>query len=710
MLLSQARAKLQTLKPTGTDELAQLRARLLAFLLSEGAFATLHDRRTGASLGEHLLGTFDLLATRRCSAAVCAAGALHSIYGTNRFTRATVLPTHERRDAVAALFGRRSEHLAFLFHDCNRPNDLNRGELESRSGVPFAWSARDVRDLRLIEAANLQEQAYPMARWPAIRAAWAAATAAGWALQPAELKPLAYAARMETCARGLRLLGCSPRYVLRLSCAGYSLQVQLPVYVADPRVLGWLWMLLLAAEPALAHQPPAASHIGFVLAGECQFGMPACSVELLNSYRRSACAGYVFEHPSSLLRQPDTAEPHPGVAAAAAAATLEIEPVIRTPAPEATVAPAQPGQLELASLGMASLGMASLGITSRGKSEVGLSMDAIPLAALSPSATASAREATGRALAGQLRLRGWSKVLVGREARDLIAKAYGSMRTLAPALRSGSGMCRRFDGARYVGYGTDAGRVWLNCRAGMADDQRLPWPAHARDERDALAQAFSACEALARTALVALLAHVPVHASVTPDQLLADQPSQLAPVRESAGAPAAELDGGTRSTVADASERLFGSSVQRFLVYADRPPGAHPLGSASSVHADMGLLTLAPPSTISALELLEPASGEVARPESELVDGDWLLFAGETLSFLTGGALQAPLHRVPWVERGAQPPRCAAPFFLRAAPWALLRDPSGARELTCRELMEGHCAAHRPWRLRKRGALAIGDW
>jgi isopenicillin N synthase-like dioxygenase len=125
----------------------------------------------------------------------------------------------------------------------------------------------------------------------------------------------------------------------------------------------------------------------------------------------------------------------------------------------------------------------------------------------------------------------------------------------------------------------------------------------------------------------------------------------------------------------------------------------------------MGLITLAPPSTIAALELLDPVDGQLHDPEAELGDEtEWLLFAGETLAFLTGGQLHAPLHRVPWVERGSRPARCATPFFLRAAPWAVLTDPTGSIEITCRQLMERHCAARRPWRLQRAGSLNTGDW
>ena len=54
-------------------------------------------------------------------AAPQVAGALHSVYGTRKFRRVTVVPTPERRAEIAAAFGARAEHLAYLFHATDRP-------------------------------------------------------------------------------------------------------------------------------------------------------------------------------------------------------------------------------------------------------------------------------------------------------------------------------------------------------------------------------------------------------------------------------------------------------------------------------------------------------------------------------------------------------------------------------------------------------------
>jgi hypothetical protein len=149
----------------------------------------------------------------------------------------------------------------------------------------------------------------------------------------------------------------------------------------------------------------------------------------------------------------------------------------------------------------------------------------------------------------------------------------------------------------------------------------------------------------------------------------------------------------------------------------------------------MGILTLGPLSTHPALEILDRATGRVVDAEAGLEQhhGDCVLLAGETLAFLTGGAVQAPLHRVPWVDRRQQqpdddddgsepspppplpppPPRRSAPFFLRAHPAARVRAPAtttAAPDMSCRELMERHVLSFRPWRLQAFDALNAGDW
>lgn len=687
--VSELRAKAQLVAGlSGADSpLAELRFYLLQFIYATGAFGVLHDKRTGAALGEHLMNCFDLLAERRCGAAVCAAGALHSIYGTNVFARTTVRPTVEQRSALAHRFGWRSEHLAFCFHACSRPHDLESGHLTSRVG-PFAWSARDVHDLRLIEAANLTEQGYRLDRFPAIKAAWNLATEYAAAARSCELRPASRTALAWRLAKTFEHFGYAPRRVLRLACGEHTLDVSLPIRAADQRVALWLracaaghsdGSAILDVAVAVKSDGAAPTAIAFVFAGEGRFGMPASPLEALNCMRHSECSYYAFE---TVLSD--------------AGARLHIEPAARQRV-RSEVVSAAPSSTGLCH----AMGQLIASVSSGGgpRSALAAAPQPVPISHLaSGTASAAACEAAGRALFAQLAQRGWATVRVGREAAQAVAHAHEAIR----ALDATGGLARRacFDGGRAVGCGWDAGRAWINCRAGIDDDARFEWPAAARPQRDAIARAFAACEVLARAAFAALLSATAAHPSMVARHLLADQLTALTPM----AAPGAGM-------AADPSERRLGPSVQRFLVYRDRPNDAPPGSAASSLHADMGLITLAPPSTIAALELLDPVDGQLHDPEAELGDEtEWLLFAGETLAFLTGGQLHAPLHRVPWVERGSRPARCATPFFLRAAPWAVLTDPTGSIEITCRQLMERHCAARRPWRLQRAGSLNTGDW
>lgn len=155
----------------------------------------------------------------------------------------------------------------------------------------------------------------------------------------------------------------------------------------------------------------------------------------------------------------------------------------------------------------------------------------------------------------------------------------------------------------------------------------------------------------------------------------------------------------------------LGGSVMRFLVYRNLP-NRRASAWGSSPHADMGLVTVAAPSSSPALSLFRPLDGHRVHPESELQSPrEWVVFAGETMSYLTNGALPAPIHGVQdpcnidtvvtFEDRQQLPRRCSAPFFLRAAPDAELRAlHSGGLSISCRDLMEQHSIGPRPWRLR----------
>lgn len=120
--------------------------------------------------------------------------------------------------------------------------------------------------------------------------------------------------------------------------------------------------------------------------------------------------------------------------------------------------------------------------------------------------------------------------------------------------------------------------------------------------------------------------------------------------------------------------------------YSDSPGFMH---AATTVHSDMGLLTVSPHSNLPGLTVLKHSDASrwvnvEMKPGSTCVDGSDLdknyifVFAGETMAQLTKGFLLAPLHFVD--ERTPTKPRFSMPFFLRARQKALLPAIEGAYE------------------------------
>jgi (p)ppGpp synthase/HD superfamily hydrolase len=141
------------------------RSTLIAFLQEIGAGATAHS---GRSLIDHLIGTYDILKKWKCDEEICIAGGLHSIYGTNVFTKESL--SKKDRPMVRHLFGN-AERLAWLFGNINRPQAIERGVgIKRKSGNRIILSTRDCFSLRLIEAANLIEQGSSLDGWPNIKA------------------------------------------------------------------------------------------------------------------------------------------------------------------------------------------------------------------------------------------------------------------------------------------------------------------------------------------------------------------------------------------------------------------------------------------------------------------------------------------------------------------------------------------------------------
>jgi len=243
----------------------------------------------------------------------------------------------------------------------------------------------------------------------------------------------------------------------------------------------------------------------------------------------------------------------------------------------------------------------------------------------------------------------------------------------------------KFDGGRYAGFSNDKGRTWVQYRQGA--EEGLEWPPWAESFVAPLQTAYEHCESVGKAALRAVL-------------------------RQVAHPQAEDVD-----TLVGQGSHPYGPSVMRFFMYHDAPRGVKPgnaNSSASSHHADMGLLTVAPPSTIPALELWAD-SGSLDKPESTLQPQEWIVFAGETLGYLTSGAVRAPIHRVPWVDHSTvEVPRMSMPFFLRADPNMHLTALTSGKRMTCQQLMTDHIVSgSRPWRQKAAAARSGGggaDW
>ena len=138
---------------------------LLAVLKRTGAFRQQHNRREGLTLGEHLTNTYDDLKRMGADEDVALAGGLHSIYGTNSFRKAALGP--DKRPVLRGLFGERTERLAWIFSQINRPRCFEGESVKNwKTGEPVEVSEEDFQDLKLIEVANLIDNGANIGKYP----------------------------------------------------------------------------------------------------------------------------------------------------------------------------------------------------------------------------------------------------------------------------------------------------------------------------------------------------------------------------------------------------------------------------------------------------------------------------------------------------------------------------------------------------------------
>lgn len=153
--------------------------KLSEFLVSKGANKHKHSR---GSLHDHLMRNFSLLKERYYDIDLCNAAGLHSIFGTNAFTK-TVLREDDYSE-LAEKFGEKAASLAKLFGIIQRPKTLENPEdlteteatvlLRDDNGtmtIPrFAFD-----ELRIMEAANLYDQkSLKTQKYPILTKIWGA--------------------------------------------------------------------------------------------------------------------------------------------------------------------------------------------------------------------------------------------------------------------------------------------------------------------------------------------------------------------------------------------------------------------------------------------------------------------------------------------------------------------------------------------------------
>jgi len=96
-----------------------------------------------------------------CPHNLCLAGLFHSIYGTEIFTVKTL--GYEKRYLIKFLIGKYSEKLVYLFSIAERPMSFlysidSKTILDKKTGVYLAVSSEELRDLIVLECANLIDQ------------------------------------------------------------------------------------------------------------------------------------------------------------------------------------------------------------------------------------------------------------------------------------------------------------------------------------------------------------------------------------------------------------------------------------------------------------------------------------------------------------------------------------------------------------------------
>lgn len=660
---------------------------------------TTSERGVKRSLGSHLMAVYDTLVTLGCDSETCTAGALHSIYGTSTFKNIAILASPENRDLMRQRFGIRTEWLAFLFHSCHRhfPNNIETGVLRDRKNLfPLpSVTFEDIQALRLIEAANILDQRTEVhleSSLPNIHRLWTSQRFIKSHRDSSQLSnpssSSCYYKKNNKHHLGLWLRVYPQDGEIRKGsashCKGYD--TLLPLKDIDDywAVCQKLAQIIFEHEQSQNNSsdkegndssrssfcniknskrhslpgPVIPSYIVvFVLRGEAEMGMPWSPLWMLSRFGGRMCSTNGSKNMVGWRKSPE----HP----------LEIE-----------IKFLKASSTDLAPQMYERLSFISRSVSQSRKGPPSISFQSIIAGTSSHNGAASVIDS--------MLSYGYAVISVNDAAANTILKAYDSLLRfhsyLSPVDKKKT--FQRFDGDRFIGWTRDSSREWIQMRERKhpdgTTDVPLGWPdtfpeEQRRDLTDAVHLVTSAAEDIFEEIGVLLGL------------------GSRAYLRDLSMATCRQGPNG------EGNEARVGSSVCRQFIYLDKPTQTTPTpcppptspnctsvranlipASASGCHADMGIITLSPCSTIPALNLIHPATHEMLYPEENLGPNEWILFAGESLSFLSGGTIQAPLHSVPYIDRttlrkkfgegsdaelSEMPPlRRSMPLFLRADP------------------------------------------
>uniref|UniRef100_A0A7S2RRG0 Isopenicillin N synthase-like Fe(2+) 2OG dioxygenase domain-containing protein n=1 Tax=Mucochytrium quahogii TaxID=96639 RepID=A0A7S2RRG0_9STRA len=141
----------------------------------------------------------------------------------------------------------------------------------------------------------------------------------------------------------------------------------------------------------------------------------------------------------------------------------------------------------------------------------------------------------------------------------------------------------------------------------------------------------------------------------------------------------------------------YGSSVMRTYIYS--------ACKNCGIHADLGLLTIAPRATVPGLHVFDSIKSRWENLDHQLDENQVCIFAGETLAKITNGAIRPTLHAVFEDGNSANLPanremRMSMPFFQRWNPETVLscNESTDESKLTVGEFTMNELYDNRWWR------------